>query len=151
MTNLQGSEILKLLMAVDELNIQTLISCVQKYLINNKDFLQQNLIEILQIAYQNELFTDLLNYYLENIKMIFNSDEFINLEAPLLEFLLKRDDLNLNEIEIWNGLIKWGLAQEQEFNQDVSTWNQDDFNNFKNIFDNKIFMIFDQGFLNICN
>ena len=82
-------------MAVDELNIQTLISCVQKYLINHKEFfLQQNLIEILQTIYQNELFTDLLGYCLDEIEMIFNSDKFINLEAPLLEFLLKQDDLN---------------------------------------------------------
>ena len=71
MTNLQGPEILELLMAVDELNIQTLVSCAQKHLINNnKEFLQQNLIEILQTVCQNELFTDLLSYYLENIKYI---------------------------------------------------------------------------------
>src|SRR5205814_934685 len=38
-----------------------------------------------------------------------------------------------NEIEIWNGLIKWGLAQEQGLSQDVSKWNQNDINNFKKI------------------
>ena len=134
MTNLQGLETLKILMAVDELNIQTLISHVQKHLINNnKEFLQQNLIEILQTAYQNDLFIDLLDYCLDEIEMIFNSNKFVNLEAPLLEFLLKQDNLNLKEIEIWDGLIKWGLAQEQEFNQDISTWDQDDVINFKTI------------------
>ncbi len=129
-------------MVVDELNIQTLISCIQKHLINNnKEFLQYNLIEILQTAYQNELFTDLLGYCLDEIEMIFNSDKFINLEAPLLEFLLKQDDLDLNEIEIWDGLIKWGLAQEQALDQDISKWNQNDINNFKNILYNFIPLI----------
>ncbi|RIA97527.1 hypothetical protein C1645_801734 [Glomus cerebriforme] len=134
LTNLQGSELLKLLIAADELNIQTLIPCIQKFLIKDKkEFLQNNIMEILQMVYLHELFSDLLDYCLENIKRIFNSDKFINLEASLLKFLLKQDDLRLDEIEIWEYLIKWGLAQEQEFNQDVSKWNQDDFDNFKNI------------------
>ena len=38
--------------------------------------------------------------------------------SSLLEIILKRDDLNLNEIKIWENLIKWGLAQEQVLNQD---------------------------------
>ncbi|GBC21661.2 hypothetical protein GLOIN_2v1835332 [Rhizophagus irregularis DAOM 181602=DAOM 197198] len=83
--NLQGPEMLKLSMVADELNVPTLIFCIQ------------------------------------------------NLEAPLLEFLLKQHDLNLSEIEIWEGLIKWGLAQDQELNKDVSKWNQEDFNIFKKI------------------
>ena len=128
-------------MAADELNIQTLISCVQKHLINNKEFLQQNIIEILQIVYQNDLFVDLLNYCLNEIGTILNSDKFINLETHLLEFLLKQDDLDLDEIEIWNGLIKWGLAQEQTFDQDISKWNQNDISNFKNIIDKFIPLI----------
>ncbi|CAB4397407.1 unnamed protein product [Rhizophagus irregularis] len=102
LTNFRGPELLKLLMAVDELNIQTLVTCVQKHLINDKEFLQENFMEILQMVYHNELFTGLLNYCLEEIDTIFNSDKIINLEAPLLEFLLKQDDLNLDEIEIWD-------------------------------------------------
>ncbi|CAB4397415.1 unnamed protein product [Rhizophagus irregularis] len=41
--NLQGSEVLKLLIAVDELNLQQLISYIQRYLIKHQtEFLQQN-------------------------------------------------------------------------------------------------------------
>ncbi|EXX71838.1 hypothetical protein GLOIN_2v1782178 [Rhizophagus irregularis DAOM 181602=DAOM 197198] len=132
LTNFRGPELLKLLMAVDELNIQTLVTCVQKHLINDKEFLQENFMEILQMVYHNELFTGLLNYCLEEIDTIFNSDKIINLEAPLLEFLLKQDDLNLDEIEIWDGLIKWGLAQEK-LNRDTSKWNKNDVIIFKRI------------------
>ncbi|RGB35310.1 TLD-domain-containing protein [Rhizophagus diaphanus] len=45
---------------------------------------------------------------------------------------LKQDDLNLDEIEIWDGLIKWGLAQEK-LNQDTSKWNKNDIIIFKRI------------------
>ena len=46
-------------------------------------------------------------------KILFNSVKFINLPASLLEIILKRDGLNLSEIEEWENLIKWGLAHEK--------------------------------------
>ena len=46
-------------------------------------------------------------------EILFNSVKFINLPAPLLENILKREDLNLYEIEVWDILIKWGLTQKK--------------------------------------
>ena len=46
-------------------------------------------------------------------EILFNSVKFINLPASLLEIILKRDGLNLSEIEDWENLIKWGLVQEK--------------------------------------
>ncbi|GES87979.1 hypothetical protein GLOIN_2v851760 [Rhizophagus clarus] len=132
LNNLQGSELLKLLMAADELNIQTLIPCIQDYLIKHqREFLQQqNFIEILDSIYQHESFKDLWNFYLEKFceepETLFKSEKFINLKAPLLELILKRDDLNLDEIIIWDSLIKWCLAQHSNISQDVKKWSKED-------------------------
>ena len=117
MKNLQGSDVLKLLIAVDELNIQSLVSHIQEFLIERQtEFLHQNPTGILETVYQHETFTDLWNLCLEEIckepTILFNSDKFINLKAPLLELLLKRDDLNLDEIVIWESLLKWCFAQQ---------------------------------------
>src|SRR5689334_13782706 len=115
LNNLQGPDALKLLIAVDELNIQQLISHIQEFLIEHKtEFLHQNPTGILETVYQHETFTDLWNFCLEKIceepKILFNSDKFINLKAQLLELLLKRDDLNMDEIETWESLLKWCFA-----------------------------------------
>ncbi|POG76343.1 BTB/POZ protein [Rhizophagus irregularis DAOM 181602=DAOM 197198] len=128
--NLQGSEVLKLLIAVDELNINSLISHIQEFLIEHQtEFLQQNPTRILEIIYQHETFTDLWNFCLEKIceepKILFSSKNFINLKAPLLELLLKRDDLIMDEIEIWEYLLKWCFAQ-QNMQNDSTKWNKDD-------------------------
>src|ERR1051325_968248 len=128
--NLQGPDVLKLLIAVDELNIQPLISHVQEFLIENKaEFLRQNPTGILETVYQHETFTDLWNFCLEFIcgepKVLFDSDKFINLKAPFLELLLKRDDLDMDEIEIWESLLKWCFAQ-QNINNDPSKWSKED-------------------------
>jgi hypothetical protein len=131
LTNLQGFDILKLLIAVDEFDIKTLIPCIQEYLIKHQcEFLRQNSVEILKTIYQHGSLTDLWSFYLEKIceepEILFNSDKFINLNAPLLESILKRDDLKLNEIFIWDSLIKWCLAQNSNISQDVKKWNKED-------------------------
>src|SRR5579862_1222629 len=132
--NLQGSDVLKLLIAVDELNIQQLISHIQEYLIKHQtEFLNQNPTGILETVYQHERFTDLWSFCLEKIceepKILFNSDKFINLKAPLLELLLKRDDLNMDEIEVWESLLRWCFTQ-QNMKNDLShptKWSKEDF------------------------
>ncbi|RIA98682.1 hypothetical protein C1645_731421 [Glomus cerebriforme] len=111
--NLQVLDILKLLIAVDELNIHSLINHIKEYFINHIiEFLYQNPIDILEIIYQYEQsFMDLWNFCLEIIckdpKILFDSDKFIYLKAPLLELFLKRNDLNMDEIKIWENLLKW--------------------------------------------
>ncbi|RGB26485.1 hypothetical protein C1646_721024 [Rhizophagus diaphanus] len=128
--NLQGPVVLNLLIAVDELNIYSLITYIQEYLIEHQtEFLHQNPTGILEAVYQHETFTDLWNFCLEKIceepKILFNSDNFINLKAPLLELLLKRDDLNMDEIEIWDNLLKWCFTQQNVMN-DPTKWSKDD-------------------------
>src|ERR1051325_5536880 len=123
-------------MAVDELNIQPLISHAQEFLIEHKtEFLQQNPVGILEFIYQqHETFTDLWNFCLENIckkpKILFDSGKFVNLKAPLLELLLKRDDLGLDEIEIWEGLLKWCFAHQNVPN-DPTNWSKEDITKFE--------------------
>jgi hypothetical protein len=131
LSKLQGPDILKLLMAADELKIQRLVICIQEYLIKHQhEFLQQNPTEILEVIYLHETFTDLWNYCLEEIcakpDTLFKSDKFFNLKAPLLELLLKRDDLLLDEIFVWNNLIKWCLAQHSSIQKDANKWSQEE-------------------------
>jgi hypothetical protein len=120
-----------LLIAVDELNIQSLTSHIQEFFIQHKiKFLHQNPIDILEAVYQHETFIDLWDFFLEVIcdepKILFNSDQFINLKASILELLLTRDDLYSNEIEIWENLLKWCFAQQNIKNDDPMKWSKVD-------------------------
>src|SRR6266498_3853428 len=78
-----------------------------------------------KLIFRNCVSLTCLNKICSEPEILFNSDKFTQLSAPLLEIILKRGDLALDEIEIWENLIKWGLAQEQapNVNQDVSKWN----------------------------
>ncbi|GBC37676.2 BTB/POZ domain-containing protein [Rhizophagus irregularis DAOM 181602=DAOM 197198] len=130
-TKLEVPELLKLLMAVDELSIQSLTPRIEEYLIKHQyEFLQQNPIGILETIYQNETFTSLLDYCLNKIckepEILFNTDKFIDLKAPIIELLIKQNDLCLEEIEIWDNLLKWAFAQNPTISEDVTKWNKEE-------------------------
>jgi len=109
----------------NELMLKKLTKLAEEFIIENQQqFLQNDPVGILHTIHYSKSLINLQEFCLGKIcsepKILFNSDKFTRLPAPLLEIMLKRDDLNLKEIEIWNGLIKWGLAQEQASNRDVS-------------------------------
>ncbi|GBB89315.1 hypothetical protein RclHR1_00160031 [Rhizophagus clarus] len=112
----------RILIAVDELNIQQLISYIQEYLNEHQtEFLHQNPTGILEaVVYQHETFTDLWNFCLKKIcedpKILFNSDRSVNLQTSLSKVLLKQDDLNMEEIKIWENLLKWCFAKQNMIN-----------------------------------
>ena len=128
MTKLEGPELLKLLKAVNELNIHSLISRIQEHMIiYQSKFVGQNPVDILETVYQHESLANLRNFCLEKIcKEPDKFIKFINLKAPLLELLLKRDDLKLSEIVIWDSLLKLGLAQNPSISQDTTKWSKEE-------------------------
>ncbi|RGB38457.1 hypothetical protein C1646_692268 [Rhizophagus diaphanus] len=100
------------MIASDELKLEQLTKLTEDFILeNHHQFLRSDPVGTLQIVYYNKSLVNLQEFYLETIcfepKILFNSDKIINLPAPLLEIILKRDDLNLPEIEVWENLIKW--------------------------------------------
>src|SRR3954447_18060015 len=95
----------------------------------NPNFYNKILLEFLKPFINTKQFTDLWDFCLEMIceepKVLFNSDKLINLKTPLLELLLKRYDLDLNEIEIWENLLKWRFVQHNVKN-DPTKWSKED-------------------------
>ncbi|GBC17616.1 hypothetical protein GLOIN_2v1872250 [Rhizophagus irregularis DAOM 181602=DAOM 197198] len=134
---LAGSDILNLLIAVNEINIQRLIDYIQEYMIKNKDnYVQQNSIEILEKIHQNNAFVVLQNICIKKIcedTQILLS-KFNSLSASLLELILNRDDLPLDEIVIWDNLIRWA-QHDLNISQvpDPAQWKNDKKTNMENM------------------
>ncbi|GES93555.1 hypothetical protein GLOIN_2v1868421 [Rhizophagus clarus] len=131
------SDFLKISAAADELGLQELVDYLQKYLIENKsEWLEQNFGFTQQIISQSnnllelqEFCTNLMAQYPERI---FNSFDFTLLSEKSLISLIKREDLQMKEIEVWEHVIKWGLAQNPNLIPDPKTWSDDDFRTMKN-------------------
>src|SRR5437764_9577234 len=136
--NLDASEILELLEACDELNFNELVEDSQNHLlIQHKEWIQQNIIYFCKISSKHQTFNLLQGYCNEliddNPELLLNSDDIVSIEKSMLIAILKKDDLGLDEINIWNYVIQWGIGQNQELEKDISEWNEKDFKNLKDI------------------
>ncbi|RHZ51193.1 hypothetical protein Glove_482g30 [Diversispora epigaea] len=64
-------------------------------------------------------------------RSIFDSNEFKedfpSLQETALISILKRDDLNVEEIKIWDYVIKWGIAQNPTLPNDSKEWSKENF------------------------
>ncbi|CAB4381471.1 unnamed protein product [Rhizophagus irregularis] len=111
---LEDLEIFKLIEASDELCLFELFNHVQDYLITYKvTWLQQNIFSVIQVAFDHESCEKLrkfcLNIINENAWNFFKSEELLHISETVISRLLKKDDLGIEEIDIWGFLIKWGI------------------------------------------
>ncbi|RHZ45832.1 hypothetical protein Glove_646g4 [Diversispora epigaea] len=59
--------------------------------------------------------------------IIFESAEFTSLHESALVSILKRDDLQMKESEIWDYVIKWGTAQNPNLPEKLEKWSDENF------------------------
>ncbi|GBB88390.1 hypothetical protein RclHR1_14970003 [Rhizophagus clarus] len=127
----------KVLIAADELLLQELVDYLQKYLIENKaEWMEQHFELTHRTSFQSNNLSDLQLFCTEFMAKfpdkIFKSLDFTSLPEKSLISLIKRDDLQMKEIEVWEHVLKWGLAQNQTLIPDSDTWTDDDFKMIEN-------------------
>ncbi|EXX64565.1 uncharacterized protein OCT59_025416 [Rhizophagus irregularis] len=132
-----NSKIIKILLAADELLLQELVDYLQVYLIENKsEWMEQNFELIHRTSFQSNSLIQLqqfcTNFMVNYPEKVFKSFDFTSLPEKSLVQLIKRDDLQMKEIEVWEHLLKWGLAQNPTLLPDPDTWSDDDFNIMEN-------------------
>ena len=144
--NLDANEILELLEACDELCFDELIKDLQNFLIKEeKEWIQGNLIDIYKISTKHQSFNLLQDYceilLYENPELWLKSCDITIIEKSMLVSILKRDDLKMDEIDIWNCVIQWGSGQNEELGKNISEWKKDDFKKLKYLLDDIIPLI----------
>jgi hypothetical protein len=130
-------DIIKILIAASELNLQELVSYLQLYLIkNNENWMEQNFNLIYKTSFENNSFLELQKYCSDLISKgpdkILKSIGFSSIPENLLISIIQNNNLQMSEIQIWKYVIKWGLAHNPELPSDPSTFSKDDFNALKN-------------------
>ncbi|GBC01121.1 hypothetical protein RclHR1_40750001, partial [Rhizophagus clarus] len=131
------SDIIKILVASSELSLHELIIHLQLFLIENKkNWMEQNFNLIYQTSFENDSFLKLQNFCSELMfkksEKIFNSIDFTSFSEKCLISLIQHDHFQMNEIQVWEHVLKWGIAQNPELPSDPSSYSKDDFNVLKN-------------------
>ncbi|KAG9295532.1 hypothetical protein G9A89_016630, partial [Geosiphon pyriformis] len=68
-----------------------------------------------------------------NPAIVFNSQDFTSLSENALVSILTQDKINIKESEIWEKIVKWGVAKLDSNIQtkNVLYWTDENFNAFK--------------------
>ncbi|CAI2188251.1 13751_t:CDS:2, partial [Funneliformis geosporum] len=98
-----------------------------------RDWIQENLAKIFSTASKYENFTRLWKQFCGELlaqqpNALFTSSYFLSLKRSTLLTFIKRNDLNIDESEIWKILIKWACEQTPKLCHDVSQFTKNDFN-----------------------
>ncbi|GES90220.1 hypothetical protein GLOIN_2v1884231 [Rhizophagus clarus] len=130
------SEILNILAAADQLQLQELVEYLQKYLIDNKvKWMWQHFGLAYRISFQSNSLLELQQFCIDCMTkspQIFKSLDFTLLSEKSLVSLIRRDDLQMKEVEIWEHVLKWGHTQNPTLISDPDIWTDDDFKTMEN-------------------
>src|SRR6266487_4958524 len=132
-----NSDIIKILVAASELNLQELITHLQSFLIENKkNWMEQNFNLVYQTSFENDSFLKLQSFCTELMSKepeeIFKSIDFISISEKSLISLIQHENFQMSDIQVWEHVLKWGIAQNPELPSDPSSYSKDDFNSLKN-------------------
>ncbi|CAG8602006.1 2180_t:CDS:2 [Ambispora gerdemannii] len=64
---------------------------------------------------------------LSDPQSFFTSSDFTTIEEDILLALLKRNDLEMDEVDIWNHVIRWGIAQTPTIENSIGHWTPEEF------------------------
>ncbi|RGB40517.1 BTB/POZ domain-containing protein [Rhizophagus diaphanus] len=125
--------LVNILIASDELELLEVYRQLEKRLLENESAwkIPKDFITIFQFREDDrfiKLYEVAIGLVCRNAKIIFDSKEFLEMEEEHLIQLLNRDDLKLEEIEIWDYLIKWGIENTDSIlDENSNKWTLTDF------------------------
>ncbi|RHZ45953.1 hypothetical protein Glove_641g7 [Diversispora epigaea] len=122
----------KLMIAANELELEELSEKLENHLIESKaSWLKIHFSFIFHSIFKYNKFKNLEKFCNDIIVkhpiIIFESTEFTSLHESALVSILKRDELQMKESEIWNYIIKWGTAQNPTLPENLEEWSHENF------------------------
>ncbi|GBC09334.1 hypothetical protein RclHR1_08780005 [Rhizophagus clarus] len=129
------SSIVKILITANELAIQELITHIQSFLIeNNASWIKDNFNLIYQISFESDSFIELQKFCTSLLapEKIYNTLNFSSIPEKTLISLIQDSNLKMSEIQVWNCVLKWGLAQNPELPSNITNFSKEHIDILKN-------------------
>jgi len=97
---------------------------------HQKEWIQHNIFAVYECALSSSLLNKLLDHcndtMLSSPEIIFKSDNLANLPKETLIALLKHDELNMEEVDIWTSVIQWAANQVPGLINEPASWSSED-------------------------
>ncbi|RIA91537.1 hypothetical protein C1645_116405 [Glomus cerebriforme] len=98
--------------------------------------MKQNFNLVYQTCFENNSLSDLQefcnNLMSNEPEIIFRSLKFVSISEKSLISILKSVNLQMNQVQVWEHVLKWGIAQNPGLPSNPSGYSKDNFNTLKN-------------------
>ncbi|RHZ82386.1 hypothetical protein Glove_109g15 [Diversispora epigaea] len=137
--NIETKIIYELMIIANELEFKELSEKLENYLIEYKaSWLRTHFSRIYHSIFDSNKCNEFkgLNQFYNDIitkhpNLIFESEDFTSLQEAALISILEKDNLQLEEIKIWDYVIKWGIAQNLTLPTNLEEWSKENFKTLK--------------------
>src|ERR1051325_5147017 len=122
------SDIIKILEAASEFSFRELISHLQSFLEN---WVERNFTLVYQTSFKHGSFSELqkfcTNLITNESKRILESADFTLVPEKLMISLIQNYNRQVSEVQVWEHVLKWGLAQNPELPSDTTNFSKENF------------------------
>ncbi|RIB03424.1 hypothetical protein C2G38_2225087 [Gigaspora rosea] len=130
--NHNASFIFDLMLIAYEFLFDELAKYLETHLIKTEDhWLRLQFTRIYQTIFKNRKLQELQKWCDDIVvkypAKVFESEDFVSLQENVLVSLISRDDLQMEEVNIWNHIIEWGIAQNPGLPEDPEDWTHENF------------------------
>ncbi|RHZ81694.1 hypothetical protein Glove_117g45 [Diversispora epigaea] len=120
------------MLATNEFEFEELTNKLETHLIDTKaSWLKTHFSLVYRSIFSKNNFKKLENFCNDIVvkypNLIFDTDDFASLPESALVSLLKRNDLQMKEVKIWNYVIKWGISQNRALPTNLDEWSKENF------------------------
>ncbi|RHZ73641.1 hypothetical protein Glove_230g61 [Diversispora epigaea] len=134
--NMDTRTMYDLMIVANKLEFEELSEKLENHFIESKaSWLRTHFTFVYHSIFKHNTFKNLEKFCNDIIakhpSIIFESVEFTSLHESALVSILKRDDLQMKESEIWDYLIKWGTAQNPTLPKKLEEWSDENFMTLK--------------------
>ncbi|RHZ86055.1 hypothetical protein Glove_55g59 [Diversispora epigaea] len=134
--NMDPTTIYELMIVANELTFEELSIKLEGFLVDYlASWLKTQFSLIYHSIFNYNEFKGLKIFYndiiIKSPGMIFESENFISLQETTLVSVLKCDNLQIEEIKIWDYVIKWGIAQNPTLPTSLEKWSKENFETLK--------------------
>src|SRR5438128_9306935 len=142
-----------LLKGASKFRLDDLVTAIENYRITQQEkWIQQNIFTLYKCALSTDSLIGLLDYchqiMVSQPDIILKSNDIRNLPKEILITLLKNDELNIDEGELWLSVVQWGIEQVPGLINNPKSWSYNEFTIVKSIISDCIPQI---RFFNISN
>ncbi|CAB4412429.1 unnamed protein product [Rhizophagus irregularis] len=138
LNNFNYSEFTDIIIAADEFILHDLVSYIeQKLLMSYNNWSKKCFVQIYKCVLEQEFCKELQTFFEERINekpsIILESEDFTLLDEEMIIRFLRLEDHCMNEIDVWNNVRTWAIAQNPTitFDGNPRTWTEENFLSLK--------------------